>query len=143
MKHAPLTVAEARAILRADDALARTHAVRLSAGATFGDQEREAWGALVESAADRMAAWAGTKREATASQIVEPDRYPGGNELGFQTLALEAAAAASTSASLDTESQALRVGIETIVHTFGTNSAEWAQQLVALLDRVPPAQRTS
>jgi hypothetical protein len=74
----------------------------------------------------------------------EPDRYPGGNEPGFQTLFIEAlaAAAARPPASSDTEAQALRTGIETIIRAFGTNSAEWAQQFRALLERVPVARRS-
>jgi hypothetical protein len=83
----PLTVAEARVILRADEALSLTYDVRLAAGTTFSDEEREAWIALVESANDRIAAWEGRARE------IVP--YPGGNEPDFQTLALEAAAAAA------------------------------------------------
>ena len=143
MKGAPLTVTEARVILRADEALDLTYEARLAAGTTFDDQEREAWTALVESANDRIAAWEGGKRKAAVLTTVEPDCYPGGNEPGFQTLFIEAmAAAAARPPSSDTEAQALRTGIETIVRTFGTNSAEWVQQFRALLERVPVARRS-
>lgn len=53
----PLTVAEARAILRADEALDLTYEARLAAGTTFGDEERDAWIKLVESANERIAAF--------------------------------------------------------------------------------------
>jgi hypothetical protein len=144
VKGAPLTVTEARVILRADEALDLTYEARLSAGTTFDDQEREAWTALVESANDRIAAWEGGKCAVAAPPAVEPDRYPGGNEPGFQTLFIEAmaAAAARPPSSSDTEAQALRTGIETIIRAFGTNSAEWAQQFRALLERVPVARRS-
>ena len=62
MKGAPLTVTEARVILRADEALDLTYEARLAAGTTFSDEEREAWTALVESAHDRIAAWEGQRR---------------------------------------------------------------------------------
>ena len=73
----PLTVAEARAILLADEALQLSYEARLAAGQTFGIEEREAWAKLVESATDRIAAYA---------------PYPGGNEPDFQTLFVEAMA---------------------------------------------------
>ena len=57
----PLTVAEARAILVADEALQLSYEARLSAGQTFGIEEREAWAKLVESATDRVVAWDGPK----------------------------------------------------------------------------------
>ncbi len=139
MKGAPLTVTEACVILRADEALDLTYEVRLAAGTTFNDKEREAWTALVQSAHDRIAGW-----KCAVAVPVTPDRYPGGNEPGFQTLALEAvAAAARLPSSSYTEAQELRTGIETIVRTFGTSSAEWVQQFRALLDRVPAARRTA
>lgn len=62
MKGAPLTVAEARAILRADEALDLTYDARVAAGTTFGDDEREAWLALVASAKDRIATYEGQRR---------------------------------------------------------------------------------
>jgi len=62
VKGAPLTVTEARVILRADEALDLTYEARLAAGTTFNDQEREAWMALVASANDRIAAYEGHRR---------------------------------------------------------------------------------
>lgn len=56
MKGAPLTVTEARVILRADEALDLTYEARLAAGTTFSDEEREAWTALVESAKSLLGA---------------------------------------------------------------------------------------
>lgn len=53
----PLNVAEARAILLADEALEATFEVRQAAGLTFGGQEAEAWIKLVASANDRLVAW--------------------------------------------------------------------------------------
>jgi hypothetical protein len=87
MKGAPLTVTEARVILRADEALDLTYEARVAAGTTFSDEEREAWIALVASANERIATWEG---RSTPAQEIAP--YPGGNEPDFQTLALEAAA---------------------------------------------------
>ena len=78
-------------------------------------------------------------REASADRL---NRYPGGNEPDFQTLALEAAFSPRTPSTSETEAQALRRGIETILKAFGTPSAEWAQQFRALLDRIPTAERT-
>jgi hypothetical protein len=57
VKGAPLTVAEARAILVADDALQLSYEARLSAGDTFGLEEIDAWRYLVESAIDRIAVY--------------------------------------------------------------------------------------
>jgi hypothetical protein len=54
----PLTVPEARAILVADEALHATYEARLAAGQTFGIEELNAWAKLVESANDRIAAYA-------------------------------------------------------------------------------------
>jgi hypothetical protein len=51
----PLTLTEARVILRADEALDSTYEARLAAGTTFSDEEREAWMRLVEHANDRIA----------------------------------------------------------------------------------------
>ena len=97
MKGAPLTLIEARVILRADEALDLTYEARCSAGTTFDDQERAAWIALVASANDRIAAWERGKRTTTASQSVESDRYPGGNEPGFQTLFILASSSLGSS----------------------------------------------
>ena len=62
MKGAPLTVAEARVILRADEALDLTYEVRVAAGTTFSDEEREAWIALVASARERVELYDGFTR---------------------------------------------------------------------------------
>lgn len=51
----PLTVPEARAILRADEALDATFAAREASGKTLGTEEAEAWMKLVASATDRIA----------------------------------------------------------------------------------------
>lgn len=63
----PLTVAEARAILLADDALDATFEARQEAGLLFGVEAADAWIHLVASANDRIAAWGrgegGTKGE--------------------------------------------------------------------------------
>jgi hypothetical protein len=136
----PLTVPEARAILLADEALQLSYEARLAAGQTFGIHEREAWAKLVESATDRIAVYEGACKEVKRPSS-EPDRYPGGNEPDFQTLAMEAAAVAKRPLP-DAEALALRTGIETILKAFGTNSAEWAQQFRGLLDRVPATRRT-
>lgn len=53
----PLNVAEARAILLADDALDATFTARQDAGLLFGLEESDAWIHLVASANDRIAAW--------------------------------------------------------------------------------------
>lgn len=134
----PLTVGEARAILVADEALVLSYEARLATGQTFGTEALDAWANLVESAVDRIAVFEGPPKEAPRPST-EPDRYPGGNELGFQTqfLLAMAAGAAKRSVAPEAEAQALRTGIETILKAFGTNSAEWAQQSRALLDRVP------
>ena len=60
----PLTVAEARAILVADEALGLSFEARLASGQIFGIEEREAWAKLVESATDRIVAYEGTKPSA-------------------------------------------------------------------------------
>lgn len=39
----PLTVPEARVVLRADEALDLTYETRLAAGTMFNDEERETW----------------------------------------------------------------------------------------------------
>ena len=59
----PLTVAEARAILAADEALGLSCEARLASGNTFGNEERETWTCLVAAANDRIAAW-GQRRKA-------------------------------------------------------------------------------
>jgi predicted RNase H-like HicB family nuclease len=53
----PLNVPEARAILRADEALDATFEARQEAGLTFGLEEADAWRKLVASANARIAAW--------------------------------------------------------------------------------------
>jgi hypothetical protein len=136
VKGAPLTVPEARAVLVANEALDISYEERLASGQTFGIEELNVWAALVESANDRIASYEGARKEMICTPS-EPDRYPGGNEPGFQTRALEAMAAAKRSAAPEAEAQALRAGIETILKAFGAHSAEWAQQFQALLDRVP------
>jgi hypothetical protein len=85
----PLTVPEARAILRADEALDLTYEARVAAGTTFSDDEREAWIALVASANERIVAWEGRGRGPAVSKIAP---YPGGNEPDFQPLFVEAVA---------------------------------------------------
>lgn len=144
MKGAPLNVPEARAVLVADDALDATFEARQASGQLLGTEEADAWIALVESARQRIVLWKGP---ATSTSSAEPspvvsDRYPGGNEPDLQTLALEAVHARRPVAP-ESEAQALRTGIETIIRAFGTNSAEWVQQFRALLDRVPVTWRTS
>ena len=52
-----LNVAEARAILIADEALQLSYEARLAADQTFGIDEIEAWAKLVESATDRIATY--------------------------------------------------------------------------------------
>lgn len=84
----PLIVAEARAILIADEALQLSYEVRLATGQTFGIEELNAWVKLVASAHDRIAAY---ERPPIVSSP-----YPGGNEPGFQTLFVEAMAAGDT-----------------------------------------------
>lgn len=53
----PLTVAEARAILIADEALVATYEARVASGQTFGIEELDAWVRLVKSADARIAAF--------------------------------------------------------------------------------------
>ncbi len=50
-----LTVAEARVILRADEALDLTYETRVAAGTTIGIEESEAWIKIVEEAQRRVA----------------------------------------------------------------------------------------
>lgn len=57
MTMTPLTVAEARAILIADEALALSYEARLAAGQTFGTEDLNAWAGLVASAENRIATW--------------------------------------------------------------------------------------
>lgn len=56
---AALTVAEARAILIADEALATSYSDRLADGKILGIEEREAWAKLVDAANDRVALFRG------------------------------------------------------------------------------------
>ena len=94
----PLTVAESRAILIADEALQLSYEERLASGQTFGIEELNAWAKLVESATDRIAAYARPISSAVATDEdgftrsceVMSSPYPGGNEPDFQTFALEA-----------------------------------------------------
>lgn len=58
----PLTVAEARAIVIADEALGLSYEARLVSGNTFGIEEHEAWQRLVKSANNRIAAFEGQRR---------------------------------------------------------------------------------
>jgi hypothetical protein len=83
MAMTPLTVSEARAILRADEALDATFEAREASGQTLSAAETDAWIHLVKSAHDRIATYEGTKEF-----VIEP--YPGGNEPDFQTLFVEA-----------------------------------------------------
>jgi len=87
----PLTVSEARAILRADEALDVTFEAREASGQTLGSQEADAWINLVKSAHDRIAAYKGVRREQPPQEFVVTP-YPGGNEPDFQTLFMEAVA---------------------------------------------------
>ncbi len=57
----PLTVPEARSILAADEALEASFLDRLASGSTLGIEEREAWIRLVESAAERIATYEGSR----------------------------------------------------------------------------------
>lgn len=92
----PLTLAEARSILIADDALALSYVAREECGKTLGIEELDAWTKLVESARARIA---GYEQPVVPIDVAETDAdfeilpYPGGNEPGFQTLFLEAIAA--------------------------------------------------
>lgn len=52
-----LTVAEARAILFADEGLATTFEARRASGHIFGYENGEAWQRLVDSATRRVAEW--------------------------------------------------------------------------------------
>ena len=88
MARCPLTVAEARAILIADDALALSFAAREAHGPLFGSEELDAWRKLVESAKQRVA---------VQDEPAPVTPYPGGNEPDFQTLFVEAVATARRS----------------------------------------------
>lgn len=84
-----LTVPEARAILRADEALDATFSVREASGQTLSAAETDAWIHLVKSAHDRIATYEGTKSAPSKEGfVIEP--YPGGNKPDFQTLFVEA-----------------------------------------------------
>ena len=82
----PLTIAEARAILIADEALQLSYEARLASGQTFGTEELDAWARLVASAHDRIAVYE------RPSPALTPTPYPGGNEPDFQTLFVESVA---------------------------------------------------
>lgn len=87
----PLTLAEARAILIANEALDLSFVARGGCGKTFGIEELGAWLKLVESANARIAAYAG--HGAPSMEAAAPlSAYPGGNEPDFQTLFVEAVA---------------------------------------------------
>jgi len=110
VKGTSFTVTEAQLILRAEEAFVLT-------GITFSTAECEVWTALVASANERVALWNGAEHKELPSWAV-------GNDPSAQTPCPE------------TEVRLLREGIETIVSAFGTNSAEWTQQLRGLLERV-------
>ncbi len=57
-----LTVAEARVILAADEALHLSYLQRLETDTVLGIEERDAWAKLVESANDRIAVYEGQRR---------------------------------------------------------------------------------
>ncbi len=59
-----LSLAAARVILRADEALAITHEARVVTGTTLDDEERDAWIALFTAASARVAAWEAQRRPA-------------------------------------------------------------------------------
>jgi hypothetical protein len=63
MSFTPLTVAEARAILLADEALHLSYEARLTSGNTFDSEEIEAWANLVASAEKRVEAYYGNCRD--------------------------------------------------------------------------------
>lgn len=87
--HCSLTVAEARAILIADGALALSFVAREACGPTFGAEELEAWLKLVESAHARIAEHGGpgasSMESPTAGAVLSPTASPGGNAADFQT----------------------------------------------------------
>ncbi len=92
VKGAPLTLTEARVILRADEALDLTYEARLAAGTLLSNEEGEAWIALVASANDRIATWEGRPTSVPKTTAPEVAPYPGGNEPDFQTLFMLAVA---------------------------------------------------
>jgi hypothetical protein len=117
MTPTPLTVPEANAILRADEALDSTFPQREASGQLLSCEEADAWIRLVKSARDRVASYEGVKPEAPK---VTP--YPGGNEPDFQTLFMEAVA-----------NQQPRTGY-TIKRLTAADAAELAELLRVSLD---------
>ncbi len=85
-----LDVAEARAILFADETLDDSWPQREAAGRILGMAEADAWRNLVEAARVCLAAH---ENPPPPFEIVP---YPGGNEPDFQTLFTEATAAGKT-----------------------------------------------
>ena len=81
-----LDLAEARAILFADETLDDSWPQREAAGRIIGSAEADAWRNLVEAARTRIA----THEHPAAPFEIVP--YPGGNEPDFQTLFMEAMA---------------------------------------------------
>lgn len=88
MSLTPLTVSEARAILRADEALETTFSAREASGQTLGADETDAWIHLVKSANDRIAGYEG--RRSAPPKEFEVVSYPDGNEPDFQSPFCEA-----------------------------------------------------
>lgn len=62
MTAADLSIAEARAILIADEALGLSYDQRLAAGSTFHLAEIDAWAAIVKAAEERVVAAARDSR---------------------------------------------------------------------------------
>lgn len=117
-----LTVAEARAILIADDVLTLSFAAREECGKTFGVEELDAWRRLVESATARIGAY---ERPAWS-----PRPYPGGNEADFQTLFAEAVFAETVASSEQkkTRWRLSTVSTKSLLHAFlvTSESATWS-----------------
>jgi hypothetical protein len=86
VKAAHLDVAEARAILFADETLDDSWPQREAAGRILGFAEADAWRNLVDAARARIAAH---ENPPPPFEIVP---YPGGNEPDLQTLFMEAMA---------------------------------------------------
>ena len=128
----PLNVAEARALLLADEALDATFKAREEAGLLFSLEEADAWIALVASANDRIKGW-GRGRSATppASPVVTP--YPGGNEPDFQTLFLEAVATPDARKSESWSVLACREGSSWVVQAIEQDVASQGDSLLAAL----------
>lgn len=70
----PLTVLEARAILRADEALEATFEARVAAGLTFDLEEGDAWRKLVADARTRVTAYDGKPVRPVPGSIYEVAR---------------------------------------------------------------------